>query len=78
MVYNLCPEVIPASLDDGVDLDVGAAGWGDLQLDDGELVPGVLESGFAAGDDVQLVLQELDGGMGADGDGNTTLLRSLK
>ncbi len=36
-----------------------------------------LEPGTSAGHDVQAVLEELDGGVGPDGDGNFPFLRSL-
>ena len=77
VILNLGSELVLAALQDRRDLSVLLTRKRHLQLDHADLVPGVLESGPAAGDDVQPVLQELDGRVRANGDGDLPFLGSL-
>ena len=78
MFQNLRPDLVGRALQHRVDLGTVPVGRGDLELDHWDLVSGVLEAHLATGDDVEAVLQQLDGGVGTDCDGDAALLGALK
>ena len=77
MFQDFGPEFVGGSLQDGVDLFAFAVRRCDLELDDRDFVAAILEANLAAGDDVEPVFQQLNGGVSADSDGHAPFLGAL-
>ena len=75
--HDLGPEVILEAFDDDRRFELLLTRRRQLQLHDGDFVPGILEAGPSAGDDVQTILQQFDGRMRSDGDGHAALLGAV-